>query len=213
MSLNVSQALKAVHLVESAYALPNVVVGNAQALVTYNESEQEIQIAIAGSNDWHDWWQNTKFVSKKITGVGKIHKGFYDHAMALSGALLKEIRKYPDGVRIFMSSHSLGSSTAVVLMSRYYALRSSKVTSYLFGCPRVGNGEFKEYFHNGFSGRLYNVQNAGDPVCTGIVDKGLALIGWRHVDDIHPIGTGWSKTPDHPIRFYRKELERVRDRT
>jgi predicted lipase len=200
--MNITDALRAVHLVESAYALPNIIVGNAQALVTYDEPRNEIQIAIAGSNDWEDWWQNLQFQRKELVGAGKVHSGFYKHAMLLATPILREIRKYPDGARIFMGCHSLGSAVSVILLSRYVVFRMPNVTTYLFGCPRVGNAGFAKFFHNGFGGKLYNIQNRGDPVCKG----GLALLGWRHVGEVIKIGRGWDTTPDHPIRHYRREL-------
>ena len=91
---------------------------------------------------------------------GRIHSGF---AKAL-GYVWKDVYDICDelhtqGVKLFVTGHSLGAALAVLLAARF-AFADMPVELTTFGCPRVGDGRFAAYVNEAVPGHERWVNNS-----------------------------------------------------
>lgn len=101
-------------------------------------------VAIAGSNDFRDWWRNfsTDLVEWPREGPGLVHLGFWEGAEILFRSIWVRSR----GHRVRLYGYSLGGAIALCLG---LALRESgrDVESVItYGAPKVGDSTWCESY-------------------------------------------------------------------
>eukprot|EP00033_Pygsuia_biforma_P000335 GCRY01000408.1.p1 GENE.GCRY01000408.1~~GCRY01000408.1.p1 ORF type:complete len:285 (-),score=29.54 GCRY01000408.1:426-1280(-) len=94
----------------------------------------------------------------------RVHKGFYKAYSLLKDSVLTHIDHlmtiHPD-YELLLSGHSLGGAQTYLLATDLVA-RNVSFNIYTFGCPRIGNDEFSEYFSQLIP--HYRVTYDSDPV-------------------------------------------------
>jgi len=97
----------------------------------------------------------------------EVHVGFWDAYLSIANETIAQIdnlrKKLPE-YQLFVTGHSLGGalSTIVVLeLARLLNISSNEIEHYTFGCPRVGNEVFANYFKTQIQ-HSYRVVNSRD---------------------------------------------------
>lgn len=197
MTFDPHAALSAAKLCQRAYQGPNVVQGNASAIVLHSP----LRVAIAGTNDRADLLDDSALNSEDLGYGAKVHAGFLRHYRAIYKELMAAMTAKPIDAPSLITGHSLGAACAVLTVwHRPYLFNVGDV--HLFGCPAVGNGNFAAMFDrlcrdNGI--KVWNVQGDGDPVCIRPSRR-------EHVGKVVEIGKGWDRESDHRIAAYERDI-------
>lgn len=203
MTFNPAAALEAARLCSRAYSGPNVVQGNAQALVLHSP----LRVAIAGTNDRADLREDVAIFCDDLGQGAAAHKGFVQHYRKLIGPLTQMMFAHPFGDDRMSTGHSLGAGC--LLLSIYHRPSLFKDSdAYLFGCPEVFDRNGAAIFEmicrdNGIT--VWNVQGRGDLVATDLTPR-------KHVGQVVEIGGGWDVASDHAIAAYERDLAAMADR-
>jgi predicted lipase len=131
-------------------------VGNAKCLILSDESDRII--AIAGTNDFEDFFSNLACCGIFSRNIGKVHKGFCEEADKLYPLIKEKLRHQQFSGNITLTGHSLGGAIALILAARLQEDFSCTVVS--FGSPRTGFQSFVERLT--FSHHRYVLR--GDPI-------------------------------------------------
>ncbi|XP_006458628.1 hypothetical protein AGABI2DRAFT_217368, partial [Agaricus bisporus var. bisporus H97] len=128
----------------------------------------------------------------------KTHNGFNDAQMASASAVLSAVNTAMSRFgarRVTVTGHSLGGAIATIsavhLKLHLPSTTTFKVVTY--GCPRVGNQAFANYFNSRFPGANSRINNQDDivPIVPG------RFLGFDHVEgEIHILNNnGWVSCP------------------
>lgn len=97
-----------------------------------------------------------------ITPELRIHKGFYDIYQNISSQLISAVPN--TAVSIEISGHSLGGALACICAYESPWGKDIRTTTFVFGCPRVGNPVFADALDR-IPGGVFRLSNATDIVC------------------------------------------------
>mmetsp|Transcript_41813 Transcript_41813/g.65409 ORF Transcript_41813/g.65409 Transcript_41813/m.65409 type:complete len:447 (-) Transcript_41813:200-1540(-) len=151
------------------------------------EDNDNLVVAVRGTDDLADWAENLKLGFKKGDPCceschethGRVHAGFKRHLDALWDQISSAVSSGPrQGKRLWVCGHSLGGAAATLAASRFTTLLGRPVAAcFTFGAPRVGNQRWASLQ----SFRHYRVLNKNDVVpCVP-----PPILGYRHC------GTEW----------------------
>ena len=132
--------------------------------------DTDLFVVFRGSDDALDFTQDIMFapVNLKVSGLGKVHSGFYDYYTTIQPRLaeiLDSILKTNHDIHtVFMVGHSLGGAVATIAASLYTLPRINlSIACITFGTPRVGDRIFVEAFEKHVPIRL-RIADDRDPV-------------------------------------------------
>lgn len=95
---------------------------------------------------------------------GRVHLGFYGHYRNLERKLSKKMKKWQaEGVKFYITGHSLGGSAAVLFALKRASLGANIGALYTFAHPRIGNEAFSHYVKKTLP-NYYRVELEGDIV-------------------------------------------------
>jgi predicted lipase len=135
---------------------------------------EEQVIAIRGTADIIEWWDNLHFLpvsfDPTVNGGGNVAEGFYDIYKTLStmdpadsGAAPTNLFDHLDpAVPIVVTGHSLGAALATLLVADMSANRQNlHPEAWTFASPKVGDANFAGTYnaHTTISWRIYNVRD------------------------------------------------------
>ncbi len=128
--------LKEIHFLETKGLFYHVI-------VSQDKENPFTIVAFRGSQDIQNWITNFDAILIDHEKSGKVHKGF-NEAIDL---ILEDIENNIKGLEapLFICGHSLGGALAIVTASR---LSVQPQAAYIYGCPRVGNGDFAKSLNN-----------------------------------------------------------------
>lgn len=142
--------------------------GSQAILVTNYEM---VILAFRGTEEWRDWYTDLAYIKMDFPGGGRVHQGFYMALVRIWEEIQVDLRDL-DYPKIY-TGHSLGAALALQA-----AVLVPPREVHVFGCPRVGNGEFAERL----TCPSTRYENWGDPV-TYIpppLSPWQAVHAWRH---------------------------------
>lgn len=146
-------------------------IGGTQALMI-NKSDC-ILIVFRGTT-YEDIHTDFKCLMKE-TPQGAIHRGFLAYARAAFLQIANQLQRWERKPLIF-TGHSLGAAAAVITAAHFYETGHDIDAVYTFGCPRVGNAEFKGYATAAFGKNHFRHVNGHD----GVPMLPPWIMGYRH---------------------------------
>lgn len=114
---------------------------SGRACIFWND--EEIVVAIAGTNDWEDMKENLAFLKTSFMHCD-VHEGFlkaYNDIANILREKLVDLFKEKSR-KIYLVGHSQGAA-----MVSFMATQISHDRCVLLGCPRVGDDEYVKYFN------------------------------------------------------------------
>jgi hypothetical protein len=123
----------------------------------------EIYVGLRGTKELRDFLTDARFTFKaKWIGsdIIRLHRGVHKAIQAVLPRVLARVR---DHKKIYVVGHSLGGMKALplALMLRGAGLPVAGVQT--FGCPRVGNGYFRNYYNALLGNLTLRWEAQGDP--------------------------------------------------
>lgn len=160
-----------------------------------------------------DWITDVKFIPQEYPfekgsgGAMRVHGGFMEAYQSVREALLGKAKE-AGGSKIISTGHSLGGALAVLFAADVKGVLPKKeVICYTFGCPKVGNQAYAD-FYNARVPQTYRVVNGAD-----LVPK-IPPAGYEHVGQMVQLGDNkinWrdlvGNINDHFPHNYLKALE------
>lgn len=144
------------------------------------DDEGALIVAFRGSREPRDFINDARFLFKSpwsgdIHGAARVHRGFSGCWFSVADRVITRART---ARRIILTGHSLGAADAVLgaMDLKQLGLPVWKVVT--FGCPRVGNAEFRDFYNANLHDETLRVAAQGDPVT---VMPPWLLNGYRHV--------------------------------
>ncbi|PRW56463.1 shewanella phosphatase 2 [Chlorella sorokiniana] len=128
-----------------------------------------------------DWKTNLRTEFITVTGLGQVHKGFWQAFTAVHEAFKDIVTDFRAGRKgIVYAGHSLGAAIATLAAaSRQYRDKGSVANVFTFGSPKVGDATWAASYSNlGLDQLTFRYVNDRDPVA--LVPPG-GSIGYRHV--------------------------------
>lgn len=129
------------------------------------KENETMYIIFRGTSSFKDLYLTSHLSQTNITNNrnAKVHSGLYKQYKSIETKILNNITtniKY-----INVSGHNTGGAIATICSAIIGDLyKNIEVSCYTFGCPRVGNMEFKKYYQNNVK-KSYRIVNKRDPVC------------------------------------------------
>jgi hypothetical protein len=112
---------------------------NETAVVRINDFS--IDIGVAGSNDFKDWFDNFRIIGTTRSGYGRVPRGFYTNLDRLAPKIMELIKDHRDKT-VTISGHSRGGAIAF-LLAIFLHRQGFRITDIVtFGCPNVGKSNF-----------------------------------------------------------------------
>lgn len=142
-----------------AYDDPNFFASNIQARILVRNGVT--QIAIAGSNDAKDWFQDFQAVLVERAGRGKLFEGFATMGDESKAAFLQRIISYPAPYEF--SAHSAGCAVALQWAAWLAELKRDVGMVQILAAPTVGNAQWAEYY-KAFNIPTLRIGTLHDPV-------------------------------------------------
>jgi hypothetical protein len=126
---------------------------DTRAILGYDIARNNIIISFRGSAGLLDWLYNFNFPKSDYNKPGcescSVHTGFLNSYESLSTEVIRNLStlysKYPEAA-IMVTGHSLGAAQSV-LGALDLQLAGYTPLLYTYGCPRVGNQNFVNFFN------------------------------------------------------------------
>lgn len=156
--------------IEHAGTSTQLIVGGA-----LRDSEAVI-VAFRGTKEPRDFLTDAKFTRKRPygpDGFGHVHRGFMQAVISVIGKLdasLKGERK------VYFTGHSLGGAKAMIAALAFSESDFEIGGVHTFGAPRVGNGQFRDYYNSKLGNVTLRWEAQGDPIPW----MPPLLFGYRH---------------------------------
>jgi hypothetical protein len=136
--------------------------------------EQNVVVALRGSDDALDWITNLKTAQIRGFGGG-VHRGFVEALTLIWPQVLAQVNGLLDkGQTLWITGHSLGGAIATLLAAKFSALGIEPYITCTYGAPRV----FSPKAASAYLPRLYRFVNKTDLVPT--VPPPLTLPWYRY---------------------------------
>lgn len=146
---------------------------NIQAFVAYDPDAPAVWVSFRGTSplslkDWLDDLDFTKVSYDACSSQGcKVHKGFLQSFQSVKDRILALVQLHTTahpGVPVHVTGHSLGAALAE-LAALALAENGTPADEVLtFGCPRLGNSAFADYFKSKITVAHFRVTHNADPV-------------------------------------------------
>lgn len=138
---------------------------DTQAFVASND--QVVVAAFRGTEPKIQDWLTDARTAPVPFHVGKVHRGFlraFDSIWELVAAEIS--RQQTRGQTLWLTGHSLGGALATLAAAKLRLGPDPKEVHglYTFGCPRVGDLDFRVAFDSDFSARAFRYVNEDDVV-------------------------------------------------
>lgn len=129
------------------------------------KKDKILYITFRGTSSLVDVFIDLKCFPKNIKDKICVHQGFYDQFLSVEKQITGELDKHIDDIdEIIISGHSLGGGCATIASAYYGEKYSNKTVSCItFGCPRVGNKKFIEWFSKNVNNNI-RIVNKNDPI-------------------------------------------------
>lgn len=103
------------------------------------DGTDKLIIACSGTEDLGDWLTNFSFLFNR----DMVHRGFLNNAFRIMALVLNKV---DTSQSLIITGHSLGAATAVLLgvTLKLWGFNVQEIIT--FGCPRVGNQQFSDYY-------------------------------------------------------------------
>lgn len=179
--MNLSLAKHCLRLSARAYHEASVfdATTSTEALLGGIVSEPEsLIIAFRGTNEPRDFIMDAKFLSKRswvFDADVHVHRGFDAGWFGVANQVISRVKGIK---RIIVTGHSLGGARAILCAAHLYELGLPVTDVITFGCPRVGNGAFRDYYNTKLHNETLRFEAQGDPVPW---TPPWLLNGYRHV--------------------------------
>lgn len=195
----------------------------ATCLVAFHESDSACYVSYRGTTEIRDviinLWLST---TPSDFGEGSFHSGFFHQHACLWERVLAYIMYHCPKTVVF-TGHSLGGAIATIAASKTKTVFPDKdVRVASFGCPRVGDLAFRDFFSSqGIDHKRF--VNHHDPI-----SHVPSFLRWRHVGDLYrfvdgklevtprdewsPIDASWKHllyVLDHSVESYLKLVTQV----
>lgn len=125
-----------------------------QGYAGYDSTHNTIVLAIRGSSNLINWYNNLKFDQIAYPGCTgcQVHDGFYLTYQDVKSTLLKAYSslssKYSSkNPSVVVTGHSLGGAVAILLAVDVYKAGGKNLQLYTYGTPRLGNDALAQYIH------------------------------------------------------------------
>jgi hypothetical protein len=136
--------------------------------VCFTRDETDMVIAFRGTADARDWLTDLECAWDIEDGC-RVHRGFaraLDSAQArVSGEIISALG---DGLRVWLTGHSLGGALAMLCAWRFFMAHHQAPFAglYTFGQPRVGDGAFRASYNTNpeLFGATFRIVHANDVV-------------------------------------------------
>jgi predicted lipase len=152
---------------------------STEALLGGIVSEPEsLIIAFRGTNEPRDFIMDAKFLGKRswvFDADVHVHRGFDAGWFGVANQVINRVKGIK---RIIVTGHSLGGARAILCAAHLYELGLPVTDVITFGCPRVGNGAFRDYYNAKLHNETLRFEAQGDPVPW---TPPWLLNGYRHV--------------------------------
>ncbi|NER00402.1 MAG: lipase family protein, partial [Cyanothece sp. SIO2G6] len=140
-----------------------------------------------------------------------MHRGFVKAYLSVRDAIHQHITTQND-TSVVVTGHSLGGAIATLcaLDLQYNFFDADAVKLYTFGCPRVGNADFRQSFSRRVP-QSYRIINGMDIIPA----MPRPWQGYRHIDREYRIGRRFSfrfisqRIRDHSISLYLEQLRQI----
>jgi len=113
-------------------------------ILTSQENNLAI-IMISGSNMTYKIGYDVAY-SQISTSYGLVDCGFWNYYQTFKNQLMNYIPSI-SGMKIVVTGHSLGGAASIFCSLDLSKTLNSQIYLYTYGCPRVGNNAFVEYFN------------------------------------------------------------------
>ncbi len=147
----------------------------------------------------------------------KVHYGFLDTYLKLRPQLMAVLKEHPN-VPIYVTGHSLGAAIATLCtLDLATNTQTTKLNTYTFGTPRVGNPQFSRAFDEVKTIQsFYQIANVADVVFSVPLsvmpntDDPKNPYLFQHAGDIMGFSDNWgSWTQNHTMPIYIQNLDNV----
>ena len=143
---------------------------DTRAILGYDEARNNIIISFRGSEGLLNWLYDFSFPKSDYSRSGcescSVHSGFLYSYESLSAEVISNLptlySKYPEAT-IMVTGHSLGAAQSV-LGAIDIKLAGYTPLLYTYGCPRVGNHNFANFFNAQINAANIRVVYHNDPV-------------------------------------------------
>jgi pimeloyl-ACP methyl ester carboxylesterase len=125
---------------------------------------EAVIVAFRGTKEPRDFLTDARFTRKQGWGnqnQGHVHRGV-KWAML---AVMDQLRASLKGVRkVYFTGHSLGGAKAMLAALAFHEMGTNVAGVHTFGAPRVGNGQFRDYYNSEIGGVTLCWEAQGDPI-------------------------------------------------
>lgn len=125
-------------------------------------------IAFRGSRELKDYLQDARFVGKTpwvnggvISQLVKVHRGFAECYFSVAGQIRERVK---DASRVFITGHSLGGALALMCALDLTQHGEDIDAVHTFGCPRTGNGAWRNLYNSNLHNVTLRWEAQGDPI-------------------------------------------------
>lgn len=163
------------------------VMTDIQGFVARDSNRREIIVALRGSTSIVDFLMDTQILLVPFVTLGvsvpsgtRVHNGFliaWDSVVVQVLAIVSQQLQAHSGFSIVTSGHSLGGALATLAaVTLKHNFPATKVSTYSYGAPRLGNKIFADYVNAEFGPRAFRVVHTTDGVPTLIPPS----LGYHH---------------------------------
>lgn len=132
----------------------DITIASMSMSIFYNKTRDMRVVAVAGTNDFHDWAVN---IDRHKNDAG-FHSGFWDAAYDLLSYVMAKTRAKTN----YWTGHSMGGAVVAILAYLDTWTHNGFDAVFVFGAPRICDSS--THFEVGTRIRLYAYAVEGDPV-------------------------------------------------
>jgi len=169
MTPDLAIARQCLRFADLAYSAPNfsdAASSTQGAFGGWVDQPKRLIIAFAGTADLKDVLRDAKFTFKArfpwhLKTGARVHRGFLDGYLAEQKNIWLRAQ---DATEIYLTGHSLGGAEAMCCALDLHRGGFPVAGVHVFGCPRVGNGEWRDLYNANLHDITFRWEAQGDPV-------------------------------------------------